>query len=309
MSSVISIALPVFAVIAAGMAAGRLGVLAREDVGALNRFVFNFAMPAALFSLMANAPPPTAGDLAYAGCYAGAAVAVIFSAYALARRAFALAPEDAGAHAFASTLGNAVFLGLPIALAVPGWAENFVILMLAEGIVVIAIGAAMMAPRGAGAPGEILVKPFQNPLVVAMLSGLGFSFAAAALGGAMPGPAATFLEILGRAAGPTALFSLGLFLAVNPAPDPRAVAGKVGAIAVMKMAATPALTLSALALFGMRDPLQMGPAALFTFTPTAVGAFVMANRYGRYVAETAAAVAVTTALSVLSISAVLAIFA
>ncbi|MGD9801488.1 MAG: AEC family transporter, partial [Parvularculaceae bacterium] len=55
-------------------------------------------------------------------------------------------------------------------------------------------------------------------------------------------------------------------------------------------------------------PAYLGSLALFTVTPTAVGAFVMASQYGRYVDETAAAIAFTTALSVLTISAVLVIF-
>ena len=60
---------------------------------------------------------------------------------------------------------------------------------------------------------------------------------------------------------------------------------------------------------GVSDPDYLGALALFTVTPTAVGAFVMASQYGRYVEETAAAIAFTTALSVITISVVLVLFA
>jgi len=291
------------------MLGGRLAILSKEDVGALNRFVFNFAMPAALFGLTARADPLSAAQLKFAASYATASIIVIFGAYFIAQRFFDLGKQAAGAHAFASVLGNAVFLGLPIALKVPGWAENFVVLMLVEGIIIIAIGAALMSPRGEGGPIAFLKRPFQNPLVAAMLAGLVFSLIAHPLDLVLPGPIANFFEILGVAAGPTALFSLGLFLATNPPPDISAVSGKVAAITVMKMFVLPVLTLGGLYLLGISDPMLIGPAALFTLVPTGVGAFVMANQYGHYVTESAAAIAVTTALSVLTVSGVLALLA
>ncbi|MEL7487404.1 MAG: AEC family transporter [Pseudomonadota bacterium] len=308
MSPIITIALPIFAIIAVGAFAGRRGVLSAADAGALNRFVFNFAMPTALFGLTATADPIAADDAVFAAGYGLAAMIVIFGSYAVARLVFALDPIAAGAHAFASTLGNAVFLGLPIALSVPGWANAFVILMLVEGILVIAVGAALMSPR-AGFSVEIVLRPLRNPLVAAMAAGLIFSLVANAIGLSPPTPATRFLEIFGRAAGPTALFSLGLFLATHPIAALRPIAGKVGAIIAFKMAALPALTLAFMALLGVSAPDRIGPAALFTLVPVGVGAYVMASGVGRYETEAAAAVAVSTAISLLTISAVLAQFA
>ena len=309
MSAVLTIALPVFAVIAVGVLAGRLHVLQAEDSASLNRFVFNFAMPAALFGLTANAEPISPADAGFAASYGVASMIAMFGAYGLARAAFCLEPQAAGAHAFASTLGNAVFLGLPIALSVPGWASGFVMLMLVEGILVIAVGAALMAPRDAGFNAAAFIRPFRNPLVAAMVAGLVFSFAANAAGVALPTPVARFFEIFGRAAGPTALFSLGLFLATHPPADLKPIAGKIGAVIAVKMAALPTLVFAFLALLGVDDPLRLGPAALFTLTPVGVGAFVMASGIGRYETEAAAAVAVSTVLALASISAVLWTFA
>lgn len=312
MPSVIAVAFPVFAVIAAGLLAGRLNLASAGDSATLNRFVFRFAMPAALFALMSGASGLRAEDGLIAFSYGAPALIVIFSAYLLARRLFALAPPIAGAHAFASTIGNAVFLGLPIALSIDGWGRPFVVLMLVEGILVIGVGAALMAApaergaqRGLAAVGDVILRPLRNPLVVGALAG----FVSASAGIVYPQPVLAIFEILGRAAGPTALFSLGLFLATHPMPPLRATAGKVAAIAVVKMALLPALAFSLLALVGVADPAYRGAMALFTVTPTAVGAFVMASQYGHYVSETVAAIAVTTALAVVSVSAVLIVFA
>jgi predicted permease len=307
LSSVLSVALPVFAVIAAGLIAGRFKFADASDSAALNRFVFRFAMPAALFGLMSGAKGLSTADGALALAYGAPAMLVIFAAYFIGRRMFSLPKPEAGAHAFASTIGNAVFLGLPIALAVDGWARPFVVLMLVEGILVIGVGAALMSARdGDGvkdpkAVRDFLLRPLRNPLVAAALAG----FAFASIGVELPPPVRTFFDILGRAAGPAALFSLGLFLATHPLPPIRATAGKVAAIAFLKMAALPALALTALHFLRIDDPHYVAALALFTVTPTAVAAYVVSSQYGRYVAEIVGAIAVTTALSIFTVTAVL----
>ena len=308
MSAVLSIATPVFAVIAIGLYAGRSGIAPASDVAAINRFVFKFAMPAALFGLTAGADPIAGRDLILAGIYGASALTVMLTAYMIGLRLFSLSPPEAGAHAFASTLGNAVFLGLPIALAVEGWFKPFVVLMLVEGIGVIALGAALMDPSKKKGPLGYLAAPFRNPLVIGMAAGLVASFITSATNLNLPGPIATLLTTLGRAAGPAALFSPGLFLATTPRPPIAEVRGKIGAILSLKMIALPALMFAGLSVAGISEPGILGPAMLFSVVPSGVGAFVMASQFGHYEREAAAAVAVTTLLSMISISCVLVIY-
>ena len=216
MYAVINLALPVFAVIAVGVLAGRFKLMTGDEAQALNKFVFRFAMPAALFGLTAGTAPPGPEDFSLALSYGVAALTAIFGAYFLSQLLFPLTKEESGAHGLSSTLGNAVFLGLPIALTVEGWASPFVVLMLVEGIFIIAIGAALMTPRDSittlsKRAMKFITDPFRNPLVAAAAAGFVFS----ALGFALTGPFELFFDILGRAAGPTALFSLG-FIPGNP---------------------------------------------------------------------------------------------
>lgn len=306
MSAVITIALPVFAIIAAGFVGGRLNFVNGDDVKSLNKFVFQFAMPAALFGLTATTPPPGANDISLALSYALAAGVALFGGYFLSQLIFGFGKQEAGAHGFSSTLGNAVFLGLPIALTIEGWARPFVVLMLIEGIFVIAIGAALMSKRdGQQSALSFLLKPLRNPLVAAVLAG----FLLSAMGLPISGPLESFFSILGRAAGPTALFSLGLFLATHQFPKIETVAGRVTAIAVMKMMVLPAIALGLAFTFGIDDAAYLGALALFVFVPSGVGTFVMASQYKVYETEAAAAVLVTTLLSVVTISGVLILFA
>ncbi len=310
MHAVVNLALPVFAIIAVGLIAGRFGLMTGGDSQSLNKFVFRFAMPAALFGLTAGTAPPGVEDLSLALAYAGAAFSAIFGAYFLAQFLFPLTKQEAGAHAFASTLGNAVFLGLPIALTIEGWARPYVVLMLIEGTFIIAIGAALMTARDSKTSlskraAKYITGPLRNPLVAAVLAGFLYS----ALGFSFSGPFQSFFSILGRAAGPAALFSLGLFLATNPFPAIGAVAGRVSAIAFVKMLFLPATALITANFLGLNDPAYLGALALFVFVPSGVGSFVMASQYGVYETETAAAVSFTTIISILTISGVLIAFA
>ncbi len=312
MSAVLTIALPVFAVITAGLLAGRFKVIPAEDVAPLNRFVFRVAMPVSLFALTARSEPPGAENAVLGATYAGAVLLVMGGAYWTARRIFASPPQEAGAHAFACGLGNAVFIGLPIALSIPGWAPNYVTLLLVEGTVVIGLGAVLLSPQNnaaglfsASGLRAVFLRPLQNPLIMGLLGGYLFAIVSGALNFSAPTPMTRFLEILGRAAGPTALFSIGLFLATTPLARLDAVGGRIAHIIFMKMVLLPALFLGGLAAQGIDDPLIMGPAALFAVVPTAVGAFVINATAGVYARETAAAVAVTSVLSLFSVSAVL----
>ncbi len=309
MSTVVAVALPVFAVIAVGFAAGRMKLAEAGDAAALNRFVFRFGFPAALFALMSTATGLSEKDALLALSYGVPAVGLTLAAYFGARKIFALPPQTAGAHAFASVLGNAVFLGLPIALGVEGWARPFVTLMLVEGIVIIALGASLMAPRGAragaGAILGALLRPLRNPLVAAALAG----FLVALAGVSLPASLRAVLDLIARAAGPVGLFSLGLFLATRARLDLKAHGGRIAAIAAVKLALLPALSFAALHAAGIDDPHYRGALALFTVTPTAVGAYVIVAQYGSYVDETVSAIAATTVMSLAMIAGVLILFA
>ncbi len=56
MNALINVVPPVFGIILTGYLAGRLEVLGPDSAAALNRFVFYFALPPALFLAMVRAP-------------------------------------------------------------------------------------------------------------------------------------------------------------------------------------------------------------------------------------------------------------
>ena len=74
------------------------------------------------------------------------------------------------------------------------------------------------------------------------------------------------------------------------------------------MLALPLIALGIAHFLGLSDPAYLGALALFVFVPSGVASFIIASQYGVYQTETAAAVSVTTLLSVLTISGVLIAF-
>ncbi len=308
MTVILTIALPIFAVIATGFASGRFGIIHSDDGLALNRFVFNIAMPVAIFGLTSRTDPLTPSDLSYSGIYLIASLATLGISYMIARRIFSLPRPDAGVHAFASTLGNAVFLGLPIAQNITDWGRPFIVLMLAEGLIIITLASILIAARVDEEKTtlktrllEILLRPFKNPLVLGTLSGFIFGLT----GLPLPNPVSAFLDILGRAAGPTALFSLGLFLSANSIKSQKIFSAQILQIASFKMILLPILMLVGLHIIGINDRNILGASMLFTLVPAGIGVYIQASARGRYAAEAATAIIVTTVASILTVNATL----
>ena len=314
MSAILTVAAPLFAIIAAGVFAGRFKLMNEAHGASLNRFVFLFAMPAAVFRFTSTSTPPGADAAPMALAYFVCVAIVLLGSFLLARKALGLTVREAGTHAFGSTLGNAVFLGLPIVLTIEGWGAPYLVLMLVEGTFILSAGAVLMTwPEGGARPnlleivGGAVVRMLRNPIVAGVLAGFAWSL----LGLPMPIGAAPerFLFYLGSAAGPVALFSLGLTLA-EPREAPLKGAGpSILSIIIAKMVILPLATILAVKYLAGGGPAEMGAVATFTTVPMGVGVYVQAAHYGVYERRTAAALIATTALSVLTISAALYAFA
>src|SRR5258708_14558441 len=77
MNALINVVLPVFGIILTGYLAGRLEVLGRDSAAALNRFVFYFAVPPALFIAMARAPIDKIFNWPFIGAFVGGSMVTL----------------------------------------------------------------------------------------------------------------------------------------------------------------------------------------------------------------------------------------
>lgn len=305
MEAILNVVVPVFAVVLTGYAAGRLGFLGAASSEALNLFVYYGALPALLFVSMAKVPPDQIFNLPFIGAYGGGMLAVAILAWLISRFVHGLKPVDQGMHGFCSLFGNTGYMGIPLGLVAFGQAAVVpaaVASVLNSAIVVGTASAFLEVSRnrgsGASVVRDILRALLKNPLVLSPLAGIAFSLSRLPL----PGPVETYCQILGGAAGPGALFALGLFLKETDLGGNR---GEVASMVLLKLVAQPLVTLLLVMTVFPMDPMWTSMAVLLAALPTGTTVFVLAQRYDCYVHRSSAAILVSSVLSVISVALVL----
>jgi len=306
MQSILNNALPFFALIFCGYAAGRLNLLTAMAAAGVNTFVFFFALPAFLFSLMSSSPIAEVLNVPFIGAYVLASLAVFGLAVAGSRLLFDVGRGEAAIQGLAAVLPNTGYMGIPLAVAVFGReaAVPLVVGLTLDGVLLIPLGILLIeSEKGQGeSPLRTVLATFpdlvRNPLIVSIFAGLAVS----AAGLTPPTPVNNFLDLLGAAAGPCALFALGATLAG------RSVAGgaaEIGYMTALKLFVHPAaLLLTAAVIFDV-DPLWTSAALLGASLPTAANVFIVARQYDVYVTRASGAVLVSTAVSMATVSTLL----
>jgi malonate transporter len=308
MQALISIVLPVFAIVAAGYVCGWKGLLGADSSEALNKFVYWIALPALLFAAMANVDLAQALNWPYLAAFTGALVATWLISALIARAVFKLSMGECALHGLNGSYANTGYIGIPLAIAAYG-EEAALPAILATVISVLAVGLAAipieLERRQAGEVLALLREVFlalcRNPMLVAPLAGLAW----AALGLPMPAPVKTFTDILGAAAGPCALVAIGLFLVGKPLTEGTA---ELAVMTVTKLVVHPALTALAILVVFPVSPLWSKVAILCAALPVGSGPFVLAQAHGIYVRRTSTVMLVTTALGVVTASVFFLIF-
>jgi malonate transporter len=306
MQTILNNALPFFALIFCGYAAGRLNLLTATAAAGVNTFVFFFALPAFLFSLMSSSPIAEVLNVPFIGAYVLASLAVFGLAVAGGRLLFDVGRGEAAIQGLAAVLPNTGYMGIPLAIAVFGREAGvpLVVGLTLDGILLIPLGILLIeSEKGQGeSPLRTVLATFpdlvRNPLIISIFAGL----AASAVGLTPPTPVNNFLDLLGAAAGPCALFALGATLAS------RSVAGGAAEICYMtalKLFVHPAaLLLTAAVIFDV-DPLWTSAALLGASLPIAANVFIVARQYDVYVTRASGAVLVSTAVSMATVSTLL----
>ena len=306
MQTILNNALPFFALIFCGYAAGRLNLLTTTAAAGVNTFVFYFALPAFLFSLMSSSPIAEVLNVPFIGAYVLASLAVFGLAVAGGRLLFDVGRGEAAIQGLAAVLPNTGYMGIPLAVAVFGReaAVPLVVGLTLDGVLLIPLGILLIeSEKGQGeSPLRTVLATFpdlvRNPLIVSIFAGLAVS----AAGLTPPTPVNNFLDLLGAAAGPCALFALGATLAG------RSVAGgaaEIGYMTALKLFVHPAaLLLTAAVIFDV-DPLWTSAALLGASLPIAANVFIVARQYDVYVTRASGAVLVSTAVSMATVSTLL----
>lgn len=320
MEPVLNVTFPFFAVIACGFAAGRTGFLGRDGVKVLNSFVFYFALPALLIRSLAVQPISEIIDLSFVAAWAVSGL-VMFCAIALTvKLIFHRSSGEAAILGQSAAAGNVVFLGFPMLIALLGdWVTAPVALVaMIDVIVLMPIAIAMLEASRGGAGHwfeavlQVMRTMVMHPIIISITVGLTLSLMRVPF----YVPVDSFLQLLGAAAAPGALFALGTFLGVNPRENGRRGSGPRGSgltvvtiVAIVKLVAFPALVWVAMTMVFEVNSQWAMVGTLLAALPTAQYVFIFAERYNTFTTHAAAVINVTTALAVITFSALAALLA
>ncbi|MFJ9916597.1 AEC family transporter [Actinacidiphila glaucinigra] len=306
LSPLLSGFVPIWAISAAGYAVGRTGLLGPHAESVLGRFVFNVAMPAALFTTIAGTPLDAFVNTSMIAFAAGTALACLLG-FAVSRWVFGRRLPDQAIGGMAAGYVNSANLGIPVAVQILGDASFVAPVLLFQVLLVTPVILTVLdAGTGGGAgrrreggAARLLLVPLRTPVILGAVLGCAVS----AGGWRLPAALGHSVGLLGGAGVPTALLTLGMSLHGRPPANGAAFRAEVGATVLIKTLVQP---LAALAVGGLVLHLpahQLFAVVVLSALPSAQNVFIYARQYDLSTALARDAVMLSTLLSMVSLSA------
>lgn len=300
MQALLDVILPVFLVIGFGYIAVWRGFFTAQGIDALMKFSQNFAIPCLLFSAIATLDLTTSLDIRLLGSfYAGAASGFVLGtlgAYYLFKRDI----EDSIAIGFCCLFSNSVLLGLAInerAYGADALAGAYAIIAFHSPFCYGLGITAMEIARNRGQSPLVMARGvaramFRNVLVLAIMAGIVVNLS----GITLPGVLSDGLDLVIRAALPTALFALGgVLIQYKPEGDARVIA----MVCAISLILHPAITFTLGRALSVPSDAYKAAVLTAAMAP-GVNGYIFANMYGRAKRVAATSVLVATALTILT---------
>jgi predicted permease len=310
MLAILAVTFPFFALVLCGYLAVRRGMLPQQAIPGLNAFVLYFALPCMLFRFGAATPLARLLDARVFGIYLAGALCMVGLSVAWSRRA-GLDWNNAAFGALVASFPNTGFMGVPLLLALLGPdSSGPVIVTIAVDLIItsslcIALSrlghasAQGIAPALRGALRGIAGNPMPWAIALgALASGAGL---------VLPAPLMRTIALLGDAASPVALFTIGAVLArAQPGAPRRAPLREAAPLALAKLLLHPLLIAGAgygaIALGLALDPAALTVLVLVACLPSASNVAMLSERFGADTGRVARIILVSTALSFLTFS-------
>ncbi len=299
---------PVFAVIVLGIVLRRTGFLTETLQREGSRLVYWVGLPCLLFHSIATARQVDAAAGRVFLIILGATLGGVALSFAVAW-GVRMPGRRIGTFMQASFRGNLAYVGLAVVTyAFPDGegarARTLAVLAFAPIVPIyniIAVVALSLSRHrfGPGAVRRIAVQVATNPLLIACVAGGALRMSGVTLPTAFAGTC----QLVGSLGLPMALLALGGTLAVTPVRGH--VGGALGAAAI-KIAVVPATGYGLAVALGA-GAMERGVALILLACPTAVVSFILAEQLEGDASLAASAVVLSTALSMLSLAAAVAL--
>jgi len=297
--------LPVFGLVACGYLAGRFALVTQASSQALNQFVYAFALPAMLFVAVYRGSLEEILSGMFLLAVIAATMGTAAVGFALSHFGARAAPAESTLRALNASFANTGYLGIPLVTVAYGEraALPAALATVATNIVSFALALACLElfvnPRRGGIA-RALAGVARSPLIWP----IALAVALVALDVRVPLPVERFAMLLAAAAGPCALFAIGLFVSQLSI---RAGVSASWQSTLLKLVLHP-LLMAALAFYLLPiDPFWAKIAVVCASLPLGATAFVLAQRYRLLEAETSTGAVVSTAASVFTVALVMAL--
>lgn len=304
MSDILNLAMPFFGLILLGVIAARRWNIGEQGLAWLNVFLIYFALPALIFLVVSAAPFEQLLNWPFVTATTSVTVSVFLAIVLLSRFLFGTALNTATLQATAGSYGNVGYMGLPLAVAFFGPEAAVPAALVfcfdcAVQFILTAFLATYANERGGNAhwgqvARRIAVQVGTHPFIVATVIGI----IGSALQFKAPGALATMLDMLMKAAGPAALFALGVTVGLRKFEG---VGPELVLVSGMKILVQPLLALAVVSMVPGLPPAWLHVAMMMAALPTASNAFILASQYRTFVQGASTAVIVTTVLSAVTI--------
>jgi malonate transporter and related proteins len=298
---------PVFGLVACGVLAGRFRLVTHASGAALNQFVYAFALPAMLFIAVyrGSLEEILSGFFLLAVIFATLGTAV--AGYIISRFLQHAPRPESTLRALNASFANTGYVGIPLATLAYGEraALPAALATVATNIVSFAVAIVLLEifvnPRP-GAVRRALAGVARSPLIWP----IAVAFLLVLFEMKIPLPLERFASLLAAAAGPCALFAIGLFVSQLSI---RAGIEASWPSTALKLVLHP-LLMAALAFYLLPvDPFWAKIGVVCASLPLGATAFVLAQRYQLLEAETSTGAVLSTAASVVTVSLVMVLFA
>jgi len=289
--------LPIFAVLALGVVAGRYGGCDNAFARSLNWFVFYIGQPSLMFLLLAEAPFSTF-DFPALGLYFLSEVLVYALGTLVAWRAFGRSLQEALLLGMTCAFVNHLYFVLPIGQLIYGVETAIPITAaISLDVAILFCGTIFLMDlldSGRVSPVKIFIIAGKNPALLALLAGLLANLA----GPLLPSGLLTFARFNGQAAAPVLLFALGVVIART---DIRRICTLVWIIVGIKILLHPLIVYG---LFGaINSTPEWSKILLFLAAgPCGTMPFVIALKFGVKTDTMAKSILVSTFLALFSLA-------
>jgi len=306
MFDIINLALPYFGVVFIGFACGKWRRLPEAGLSWMNFFLLYVSLPVLMFNIIARTPFAELSNPPFLVATTLSTMLAFALALLLGKMVGRLSLREATMAGLAGGYGNIGYMGPGLALAVFGAkaAAPTALIFCCDSIFLFSIVPLLVElterdhPSLSHAVRVVLQQIVHNPLIMATVAGV----LAAALQWQPPVAIERTLQFLQNAAAPTALFVLGVTVALRPFER---LPWEVPVLTVVKLIIHPLLSVGLMLLFGPFAEPWAATAVLMSALPPALNVFVIARQHDSWVEPASSAVLIGTFASVVTLTSVM----